>query len=574
MKMLPDYIDQTTSNAERKLFRLFRDAEGMDDWYCLHSFGISKHISKREGEIDFLFIGPDGIFVIEVKGGRVQRENGSWKFTDRYGRITQKKESPFSQARTALYSLRADLVQKFGDQIHKYVFGYGVAFPDITFTTESPEWDRAMVFDSRNLGNPFSDFMSGIGTYWRSRQRGGKYLDKKAVKELVNYLRGDFETIRPVNLDIQDSEEGILRLTEEQYGALDAMEENDRTIFSGPAGTGKTLLAVEKARRNNEHGIKTLFLCFNRLLGAHLEEVAAREQLTSVKVDSLHHFFHDTIINAGYGGELERKEREDPAKLFTEAYPELFLRAWNKDNEYQELIIDEGQDILTAGYITALDETLSGGFKSGHWTLFMDPETQKDMFVSFDEEVYRELKGLGASYRLTVNCRNTKPIAIQAEVISGYPLGQVKKVEGLPVRYLWYESAIDQARQVSDCVNQLLADGVSPDDITILSAKRYQASIAGSGRLRLKAGHYQLGHTRPSRHKNLIACGTIQSYKGLESSVIILTDIEDIASGDMKTVNYVGYTRARTALRVSITQKLKKEYKEHFAKIAASEGAK
>lgn len=113
-----------------------------------------------------------------------------------------------------------------------------------------------------------------------------------------------------------------------------------------------------------------------------------------------------------------------------------------------------------------------------------------------------------------------------------------------------------------------------PDDITILSAKRYQASLAGSGRLRLDTGHYQLGKGKTSTHKNLIACGTVQSYKGLESSVVILTDIEDIDTADMKTVNYVGYTRARTALYVSIDRKLKKKYQEHFTKIAASEGRK
>lgn len=566
MRMLPPYIDKTTSNAERKLFRIFRVADGLDDWYCLHSLGVSRHLSKREGEIDFLFIGPAGIFVIEAKGGRVERENGLWKFTDRYGRITTKKESPFTQARTALYSLKAELIQKFGDELRPYVFGYGAAFPDITFRAESPEWDQDTIFDSRDLNRPISDFLMQLSGYWHSRQRGGKQLSGKLIKQIVNYVRGDFETVRPVSLDIQDSEAGILELTAEQYGALDAMEENERTIFSGPAGTGKTLLAVEKARRNNERGINTLFLCFNRLLGAHLSEVVRQEKLSHIKVDSLHHFFYETITAGGYGDEL-KQHRESP-ELFPEVYPEVFLKAWKSGDAFDELIIDEGQDILTAGYITALDSTVKGGFNNGYWTLFMDPETQKDMFVSFDEDVYRELKKQAAAYQLTVNCRNTKPIAVQAEVISGYPLGRVKKIEGLPVKYFWYNTPIEQSVQISDCVNRLLTDGVRPEDITILSAKRYQASLAGSGRLRLNAGHYQLGKGS-SPNKGLIACGTVQSYKGLESSVVILTDIEEIDTPDMNTVNYVGYTRARSVLYVAISHSLKKKYQEHFAKIAA-----
>jgi hypothetical protein len=160
--MLPPYIDKTASNAERKLFRIFHDTPDLDSWYCLHSLGVSRHLSKREGEIDFLLIGPEGIFVIEVKGGRVSRENGLWKFTDRYGRITQKKESPFTQARSALYSLKAELIKKIGIEVHQYVFGYGVALPDISFREESPEWDQDTIFDSRDLSHHLDNYLSRL----------------------------------------------------------------------------------------------------------------------------------------------------------------------------------------------------------------------------------------------------------------------------------------------------------------------------------------------------------------------------------------------------------------------------
>lgn len=567
MRMIPPYFDKATSNAEKKLFRFFCEAGGLDEWYCLHSLGISRHLCKREGEIDFLFIGPEGTIVLEVKGGRVHRSNGLWRFTDRYGRVTQKVESPFAQARTSLYSLRADLAQHFGKSLNQYIFGYGAAFPDITFQIESPEWEKSMVFDSRNLSQPCREFIAEISGYWNSRQRNTQRLNKRTIEQIISYVRGDFEIVRPISIEIEESEANILKLTNEQYGCLDAMEENERTIFVGPAGTGKTLLAVERARRNQQRGTRTLFLCFNRLLGSYLTEVAHKERLSLVTVDSLHRFFYKSIISKGHCDELERKP--EPPRLFTEIYPEYFLRTWNPDNTYQELIIDEGQDVLTAEYITALDATIKGGFEKGNWTIFMDPETQRDMFSSFDEDIYRELKKFSASYRLTVNCRNTKPIAVQAEVISGYNLGQVKKVEGLPVKYLWYNGLIDQAAQVTECVNMLLKEGFTAENITILSAKRYQSSIAGSGRLRLKTGHYQLGKGSYSAHKNLIACGSIQSFKGLESSIVILTDIEDIDADDMRTVNYVGYTRARTALWVSINRKLKRKYEEHFVKIAA-----
>ena len=566
MKMIPAYIDKETSNAERKLFKLFSESANLNDWYCLHSLGVSNHIHKREGEIDFLLVGPDGVFAIEVKGGRVSREDGVWKFTDRHGRTTTKNESPFDQARTALYSLRSDLVRHLGVGPNHYLFGYGAAFPDIIFDTVSPEWDQDTIFDSRDMQRDISIYLARLSSHWNARQKTGQRLSAPDTKKIVQYLRGEFDILRPLSLDVQESESKLVNLTEEQYTALDAMEDNTRTIFTGPAGTGKTLLAVEKARRNDTLGIRTLFICYNRLLARHLEELVTNEGLSHITVDSLHHFFQSHINRKGYATKIEAQQ--DSPLLFSDIYPEVFLKAWGNEAPYDSLIIDEGQDVITTSYVMALDATLAGGFKNGSWSMFMDPETQKDMFALFEEGIYKELQQYASIYKLNTNCRNTRPIAIQAELVSGYPLGRIKKVEGLPVTYLWYTSETDQALQISKLVNDLLAQGLNPEEITILSPKRYPISLAGGGRLRLNAGHYQLGKGDHLRTKNRIACGTIQSYKGLESSVIILTDMDNLGVEEARTIRYVGFTRARNALWVSLPQDMKDTYQSLFRKIA------
>lgn len=567
MIFIPPSIDNKISSAETKTLRLFTDDKSLSSWFCLHSLGISEHVFKREGEIDFLIVGPEGVFVIEVKGGRVQRKNGVWLFTDRYGRITRKKESPFTQARSALYSVRNNLTKKFGQGVLQHVFGYGVVFPDIVFDVASPEWDREIICDSSRLNRPISGYVSDLASYWASRQKKAVKLEPDFIKEIVDFLRKDFEIIYPVSLDLNESEEQIIDLTHEQYRALDAMELNSRLIFSGTAGTGKTLLAIEKARRNNAAGIKTLLICYNRLLGSYLEEVIKNEKLEFIKADSLHHFFYKCISDKGLSSELNKYNSQK--NFFSDVYPELFTRAWQGEPEFTELIIDEGQDILTDKYISALDQVFAGGFRDGNWTLFIDPEAQKNMFSRFDQDVYEKLKSFSASYRLTVNCRNTKPIAMQAEVVTGYPLGQVKKAKGVPVRYLWYGNSSDQAHQVSETINKLLVEGVAAENISILSPMRYQDSLAGSGKLRINTAVYQLA---PGKHKNgrsLIGCSTIQAYKGMENSVVILTDIEDISSGDAKTVNYVGFTRPRSLLIVSANRKLKDVYETYFSDVVS-----
>lgn len=575
--MIPPYYGPDTSKAERKLFEMLRNEHTIQGWTCFHSLGIARHLYKNQGEIDFLLLGPRGIFVLEVKGGRVSREDGIWKFTDKHGRVTDKKESPFKQASSATYSLLDELARKIGPRARTYISGFGVVFPDIKFDATSPEWDNAVIFDSRDMEKPVSAYLSRLFSYWESRHRDRAGIPGGDLSVIHDHLRGNFECVRPLSLDIEESESEIIRLTDEQYQAFDHLSDSPRLIFYGPAGTGKTMLAFEKARRNAAEGRKTLFLCFNRLLGSFLASIAAREGMSDyVTIMSIHKFFQGFIREAGLMNELEHASREeDPTKVFSQMYPEYFLKAWGgRDPVFDEIILDEGQDFITPEYIMALDQVFRGGFQAGRWTIFLDPESQKDMFAAFDEQIFRELKGYAVPYALTVNCRNTKPIAIQAEAVSGYKVGQIKRIQGLQVQLLRYKDVSDQAAQVSKFINRLLADGVAPEEITILSVKRYDASLAGTGRLRINKPYFKIDESNIGKSRDgRIACATVQSFKGLESGVIILTDLTDIGSEHMKTVNYVGFTRARDILAVAMHENLEKDYLGLLRRVAAESGA-
>lgn len=99
VKMYPSYINpEVKSGAERKLYEVIRKSDGLVGFSCLHSLGLSRHLWKRQGEIDFVVVGNGIILCLEVKGGRIKRKDGVWYFTDRYGQETKKTESPFSQA--------------------------------------------------------------------------------------------------------------------------------------------------------------------------------------------------------------------------------------------------------------------------------------------------------------------------------------------------------------------------------------------------------------------------------------------------------------------------------------------
>lgn len=102
--MIPSVISpEVKSSAERKIFEWFQNAPGTDKWIVLHSLGITTHNKVIYGETDFLVLAPQlGIFALEVKGGRVKRENGIWYFTNRYGKTNSKVRGPFEQAKDGI----------------------------------------------------------------------------------------------------------------------------------------------------------------------------------------------------------------------------------------------------------------------------------------------------------------------------------------------------------------------------------------------------------------------------------------------------------------------------------------
>src|SRR5262249_3493723 len=56
-------------------------------------------------------------------------------------------------------------------------------------------------------------------------------------------------------------------LREQQKPVLHLTSLNERAVISGGAGTGKTLIAMEVARRAAERGRRVALLCFNQLVG-------------------------------------------------------------------------------------------------------------------------------------------------------------------------------------------------------------------------------------------------------------------------------------------------------------------
>jgi Schlafen group 3, DNA/RNA helicase domain len=190
-------------------------------------------------------------------------------------------------------------------------------------------------------------------------------LSPAKIAEIVDKLRGDFEVVPSMKGLLADSKRDLIRLSREQFAVLNFAlnDHNPRIICEGAAGTGKTLIAMEAARRWSAEGKSTLFLCFNdnlqRFLSADAAEVGDR-----MRISSLHRFLGDMIRKAGLSARLAAaRATVSETELFERAYPEIFESAASVLLEEGELpqfdaiVVDEAQDVLN-GPIFAMTASL------------------------------------------------------------------------------------------------------------------------------------------------------------------------------------------------------------------------
>ena len=304
----------------------------------------------------------------------------------------------------------------------------------------------------------------------------------------------------------------LASLTDEQYIIMQGFH-SKRMLVSGPAGTGKTMLAMDQCRKLTAEGYNVLYLCYNKLIANYVRKNFELEK-QDIDVSTLHSFL---IKKTG------ETEIED-AKFFTDILPNKFIDGIDEympDNEkYDVLVIDEGQDI------------------------------------------YDELEDYGAScYELSVNCRNTKQIATGNWYATNIKQASIMKADGEVVGYHKYDSKTAEKTDVLKLIRRLLSEGISRNDIVILSPYRmdnansclYNASIPSD------IGEIRLNEFNKLDSDDFIRFYTVKAFKGLEARVILYIDIDGFEDDDERLLNYVAMSRARTLLEVFYRADLEEE---------------
>jgi hypothetical protein len=549
--MIPAYCPDQAPPGEKAVYAALASSVGTQNWIVLHSLAIAEHVRQAEGEADFVIIIPgQGVLVIEVKSHQAiaRLDDGRWKL----GSNAPTTRSPFQQASEAMHSLREYLERKNVD-LRSVPVCASVWFTAVrarTMLAPSPEWHPWQVMDSEDLTtSPASAVIrtlaagaAHLNEKLTGFSHGGVPLDQRAAERLAAALRPRVEMASVPGDRRRNREQQLLSFIDEQYSALDSMQDNNAVLFTGPAGSGKTLLALEAARRESAVGHSGRLFCFNHFLSRKL--ASDTRDISGVSVAT----FHQELLRLA---DVRVPSSPNP-DFWNRELPDRALEALLDDPMEPAsdfLIIDEIQDIASEPYLDVLDLMVVGGLKEGRVLFFGDFERQA-IFESGDgrELLRQRISGL-ATHRLTVNCRNLPRIGTTVNIFSRLKPGYQRfrrQDDGTDPLFVPYASTAEQSSKLVDAVRNLRDEGFGLDEILILSPLRSDSTAETTGDPWLRQVLKPAADETP--RPGQLRYSTIQRFKGLESPAVVLTDLDHRLVPNFESLLYVGLTRATDRL--------------------------
>lgn len=569
--MIPQLIRAGSPNGEVAVFEALRDHPGTADWLVWHGLPIRHHATQVQGEADFVVVVPgEGVLVIEVKShDRVEvGADGLWHL----GGNAPTSRSPYTQADDNARSIRHWVEQRAYRL--PYPVWQAVWFPNRGGELAAQLEARIDVPAKATLTRADLDASRLITSIVGVLRHGRSELERREVRYLAD--RPDEQDIAELRQVLQPTvtfhqamaerrerrERDLREATERQEAALQYFGAHRQLLVTGPAGTGKTNVAVRAALQAANRDERVLLTCFNRELEADLRHrLRDRDDLTIARVHQLMLAYSGLTPPPDAGDEWWNGTL--PAATLTVTRAPGFMPPFDC------LVADEAQDLARESTLDVLDSLLVGGLAGARAILAGDFSRQ---------DIYRPAepgssRGSGpddqpsgatplaltrqaaidarltapATMTLTANVRQTPQLAEFVELA----LGDVEYSDYLrdddapaaegPASVHRYASPDEQQALLTAALAQLWEEGWEPRDILVLSPRRESAAkrLFGAG-----------ADASPSQAQpEGLRWGTIHRYKGMESPVVVVTDIDGTGSG-WHDLLYVGMTRATERLVV------------------------
>jgi len=510
--------------------------------------------NPQDGEADFIVAHPkQGVLLIEVKGGRISYSGArrQWVSTDREG--NDHNIDPFNQVMRSKYAL-LQKIKSLPRWSHEWItLGHAVAFPqsDVSHISLPPEASPHIIIDGNDLSR-LAVKIPAILAYWNGQAQQPFQSGATLIADLEKLLAPTITLPNPLSLEVKDEEREILRLTEEQFRLLDFLSRTRRAAMSGCAGSGKTTLAVEKAKRLSQEGFHTLLTCYTESLALHLRDVIGRrEHLT---VCTFHQLCHQMAQDAKLASPSPSKAESGQHTTSEDDYAEMLINAVGKrpDLAYDAVVVDEGQDFPEIWWL-ALEACLKGQQNSIFYVFYDDNQRVYPHRGSIPADLQR--------FPLTENVRNTRTIHralmtyYQGESPS-LPRGPV----GRSIEIQHYETTAELQKLLLQQFQKLIdAEQLASSDLVVLTPRELERSTLPTLKL---GGNYKLVERSSGKQREVLYT-TIQNFKGLERRVVIVAELDEellAAEATRDALCYVAFSRPRNYLillgRQSVIQSL------------------
>lgn len=516
------------SPAERRVWDALVGQLGESD-LLIAGQRVTDHLKDHEADFVVAIDGA-GIICVEVKGGEVWHDGQSW-WQRRGG--ADVPIDPVRQARETCYALRAFVESDPRWSKGRLRWDHAVVVPNTELAADfaTPECPRWKVIDRSQV----STLAGRLRDILVKQELDRPMLDCAGIEQLQTVLSGRGLPQRDVVARALENEDAADILTEHQAVILDAIRLLDRVEVRGGAGSGKTFLAMEQARRLANRGQRVALLCYSHGLATYLKRITARwpRRQQPAYVGEFH------ALGVRWGAphgpdELERTEEtvrfwehELPARMAELA------RGLDPVHRFDAVVVDEAQDFADAWWdpvLASLRDDETGG-------IFVFSDEGQHVFDRHGAPPVPLVPLL-----LDHNLRNTRQIANAFQPLVDHPMrflgGDGPDVAFVPC------SPADAMDVGDDQIEQLLEGGWRPEDVALLTTgSRHPEQIA-----RQAVGSE--AYWDSFWDVDQVFYGHVLGFKGLERRAVVLVVNEQSMFERSRERLYVGLSRARDQLVV------------------------
>ncbi|OEV27743.1 NERD nuclease [Streptomyces nanshensis] len=478
MILIPDLADierSATSYAERRVARLLQSVQGPHDAVAFHSVKLRSHAVKQQGEADFVVLWDGAVILVEVKGGGVRKHEGVWYSISRRGDWKKLRDSPMSQAQSAMYALRNILHE---EGVGWFPTEAVVMTPDVDAPPPAVEWKGSHWWARNQM--TVAELTTAFEKVSGQTRRAPFGVKIARADHLRARLFGEFTRV-----PVMDAQRGAVieeqnRATDGQARVLAGLSRNPRMLVFGGAGTGKSLVLAEGAKQEASEGKSTLIT------------------------------FHSPSLVDFFGPRIAGRDIDL-----------LPFSQLSDHTQYDVVFVDEAQDLMNADGMDALDAVVRGGRAGGRWRMFLDPNNQARVDGEFDPDVCELVQEEALQLDLDRNVRNTRSIVHVVQEYLGADVGDPGIVHGDPVEWRWTAASAADVAAAEAVGRDLVTNGARREDVWIISV------TAATGPRTSKAGFVV---TNPRFAKGLeaehvIVCDLPQEYddEGVAAFYVALT---------------------------------------------------